>query len=385
MLISTSLGDFYFNPYKPHAPIVEKWKWKTDIIDCIDGSEERLFLRDNPRLEVKMIIEPSQYGGRYLNNLLYKNLRDDWLIPLWYEEQQISSITNGASTVTVDTDNVEFYAGGLFLIWDSPDNYEIAEISSFNSTTITLDGTVQNDYTAPYIVPCRYGRILGDPDRRTNGYKNIFEINFESKDSKQISVSTPTQYNSNDIYVDEIFAEGELISNAFLRQIYISDGDVGVFEQSSIWNKSKNSKTFKYIEQGLQNIHNLRKFLHRRRGKYLPFYQPSFEFNMNLQSTGNITSAILIENDNYKSYLNNIDHVAFYMNDGSWNFAQVTDSIVFDSDTDQLNISPSLNEDASNVSYVSLLELKRLNTDDVEITHVGNRTATTNLPVLSVT
>ena len=36
-------------PYRPLAPVLERWQWNTDLIESKQGKEERRAVRDVPR------------------------------------------------------------------------------------------------------------------------------------------------------------------------------------------------------------------------------------------------------------------------------------------------------------------------------------------------
>ena len=115
----------------------------------------------------------------------------------------------------------------------------------------------------------------------------------------------------------------------------------------------------------------------------VPFYMPSYENNMVIETVGNIPDNFLVRNDDYSGNTENRDHIAFYLKNETWIFRTITGSTLIGNQT-QITIDSALNIDASEIDFVSYMGLKRLSTDNFKIKWLGNNVAAVNVSITEI-
>jgi hypothetical protein len=98
----------------------------------------------------------------------------------------------------------------------------------------------------------------------------------------------------------------------------------------------------------------MREFVHRRCGRSRPFWQPSFESDFRVASTGAITTTLDVQDDDYRAFAAKRAHIAVETADG-WLPRAITNRTDQGSGVTRLTLR------------VCFLGLKRLDTDRIEI------------------
>lgn len=114
----------------------------------------------------------------------------------------------------------------------------------------------------------------------------------------------------------------------------------------------------------------VREFLHRRRGRSVAFWQPSFEADLRVTSTGTINATMRVRADDYIDYAEDRTHIAVETASG-WLPRAISNPIDLGGGEIQLTVSPSLGVAASTIKRVCYMGLKRLDTDRAEIAYMG--------------
>jgi hypothetical protein len=138
--------------------------------------------------------------------------------------------------------------------------------------------------------------INGDISRQISGIHAQASITFIVIDEPEVLESEPIQFLSHDLYFFGCFWQwyGGNIS----QQQNMINNEVGVIYQNSDWDFARYSKQYRAVIH--RKMYAYRQFLFRRKGKYRPFWLPTYEANMRCKSTGFISSVMLIESDQYK-------------------------------------------------------------------------------------
>lgn len=235
-------------------------------------------------------------------------------------------------------------------------------------------------------MPVRIGSVKGAIKKNYFGYQGNLEINFEFTDNLDLGQgSDPEQFLGEDIYFDEILM-GEELTDEFIARIDELDFETGRVTRFAPWALNRIRRPFQYILQGMTEIWTFRKWLHRRAGRWKPFWIPSFENNFNLLQTGTVTTSLTVSSDDYKLFANKRSHIALQLVDDSWltrTITGVTDigngQMILAVDTAFTNLT------ADKIKRICFLGLKRLDTDRVEIKWDTNRTVYCTIPTLEIT
>lgn len=381
-VITATKGNLALLPLQPQAPATETLKWKTDVLQSHNGTEQRIQVRALPRQGFSYSL-PSQHSevARTLN-LLYGAIREAHAVPVWTESQFIGVVAPGQVALTAVVDKYDFRNASLALLWQSPRQWQVLEIDTVGSGVLNLNSTTVS-FNAAYLMPLRVGRISGSGKRKSNGYSAEHRLDFDIDDNVAFSPPIPQQYKGQDIYYDEILFEGTSIPDEVSRREDIADFELGLVSVRSPWLYSQIRRPYNKVLEGASEVWQFRQWLHRRAGRYRAFWQPSFENDLLLKSSGTITNTVRIEANDYLTWAQDRKHLAFLSN-GVWSPREVLSISQINPDLLELTLDSALNLAANSISRISYLGLKRLDTDNVELNWIGAGVCQVSINMLEI-
>lgn len=372
-LISTTLfGNVTLLSIPSEAPVSERYSWKTNILPANDGSEEPHQVRNLPRRRYDYTLPANANEYQRAFNTLYGSRDALWAVPLWTEAQSIGAVAASQTNIAATTENYDFRDDSLALLWASPRDFQLVEIQTVNSGPDSLDiyGTT-NEFASAWIIPVRLGHLVGEVGRGTNSHNGVYRVAFDLEDLVDISVSAPPQYLSSDIYFDEWLFSGTNFSDKLIQVVDYVDEELGVVSYRSPWTNGRVSRPFLKLLKNPAEVYAFKQFLHRRAGRYRRFWQPSFDADLRLGSTGTITTTLRVHRDDYQTHASARTHIAIEDSDHNWYPRIVTDIQLSGSEYYDLTLDSPLNLDASAILRISYLGLKRLETDVVDFDWIG--------------
>lgn len=367
---------------QPEAPASEQLSWTTDVSVSKNGLEERIQVQTAPRQQFEYTYPATAVRKTVLFNTVWGSLGKEWLVPIWPQAQFLGAVSAGVTTLPgVDTE-AEFRPAGLALLWQSEAVWQVVGVQSSGSGAVVLS-TVTQAFDSAWLMPLRKGAILDNVTRELTGHEASFRISYVILDNEALAPAAPAQYLSDDVYTDESMMKGDRASDDMLSNLDVFDPGMSALVFYQNWTHSKLAHSQRVVCEDRAEAWALREFLHRRAGKYRAFWQPSFENDLRLESTGSIVSTVRFAKDDYLRHAADRVHLAFDVN-GSWMFRAVTNATQFDPDTVELTLDTALNVAADTVRRVCWLGLKRLNTDRIEIQYPGGGTAETEFRLLEI-
>lgn len=356
-------------PFQPEVPVIERLSWVTDVNMSRNGTEERKKISGSPRQEFKLRYPAGYEKKPEAQNILWGDLESEILIPVWTQGVRVSSISAGLFVLTLDTTNSEFRAPGFAMIWSSDQRWQIVGINQVNSNSLLICNPTEA-FSVCWIMPVRIGVLAKGATKITNGYSSVFELDLMVRDNKELTVSAPTQYLSDDLYTDETLLSGDTISEEFKIDLEVFDPGIGEFSFNTGLERTRSYREFRVLCEDADSSWAFRQFLHRRSGRYRQFRQPSFENDLRVENTGLITNLLQVKKDEYMRSSQSRDTIAIQISSG-WLLRQITDVSSVDSDTMALQLSSNINVTKQDIRRISWLGIKRLDTDVIEINHIG--------------
>lgn len=370
-------------PFWPSVPLRESLKWVTDVLIAEDGSEDRTNVRVVPRQSFSLSCYIPRPYLRLAANTLYGARNDQWLVPIWPFVQSLGAVDAGEFELTVSTANVDFSDSSLVLIWQSPTLWQIVGVDEVaDANTLTLIQPTEA-FTDAYVIPLRPGYLAEAPDRDFNGARARVRLEYVIEDNADLTVTAPTQYLGQDIYYDVGLLDGDNLGEKIDSGFRILDNDLGAVAYYSPWLNNRPTRVHRMMGEDLAEAWTIRKWLYRRAGRFRPFWQPSFEADLVVQSTGALTTTLLVDSDGYKRFASARDHIAVQTAAG-WLPRAITAVAQIDADTVQLTLDTSLAINASAIERVSFLGLKRLDTDRADFEWVGGHVCTVAVPTVEI-
>lgn len=370
-------------PYQPEAPWSETLEWRTSVLTSNDGTEQRSRLRKKGRQSFRGTYPvPKDEMGRAVNTV-YGWLQRRWAVAVWSESQYVGTISAGSNELPCVTGTSDIRVGSTVAVWESARKNEVIEVSEIESGLIRFDRPLLNDYVRALVMPCRIGKVQGNIQRSTNGHTAKLAIAYDVIDNVEVAGPVPEQYAGEDVYWDPaLLSEGGDIGDSYSARVDVVDYG-GALDMFAPWVNNRTARPYRLVKEGPAETWALRQFLHRRAGRWRPFWLPTFESDLRLNMTGLVTTSVQVEDDDYRALGSKHAHVGIQYVDGSWRARAITGISVQGGGLLLLALDgAALNVDASQIRMLSFLGLKRLDTDRVEIRWPGNGVATCDVRIL---
>ena len=387
-------------PQVYESPATETLAWLTDIIESINGTEQRIALRKQPRqlFEVTYLLDGND--RQRMQALLFDWMDNVFGFPLWHERVFLtSSASVGATSYTVSgADLVDFRVGGLAVVFTNSYTYDVIEIASLSASTIGATSASLNAYpVGTMLVPLRTVLIRN----AVGGKKYLnnleeFSIQFEVTDNDTGALTGSTTpgfwstYNSRVLFDDPNIASSSGTQHQYSRRVYRIDNQTGRVTQNSVSDRGKRGFEKGFVLRSRADLLAFRRLLISLRGRQKAFYLPTFSEDLtvvaNLSSGGSTMQVNALE---YVRLVKNrmpMSILKVTFTDGTSLVRSVVSSSTISASVEQLTLNttwPSTKTPAE-VSRVQFYELVRFDSDEIRIVHERIGSARATVPVLRV-
>lgn len=277
--------------FRPQETVNESLEWFTNILSPRYGiaKEQRIALRKIPRQGFRFsVLLPDEQLQSRMDSILFNGQRRLWGLPIWTEMcLHTTDITAGMASIMVSTDYADFRSNSLAIIWQSPTICEVVEISSFTSSTLTLNSPViGNYYGNKLIIPLRLAKMNGVVQRRNFAPgPAAFDFTFMIQDNAAITGFTAVQvYKSLPVLVNATPVENtqDKTSDAEPNLVDFNTGDFEIL-MDSVHNRF--GQAFLFYNDTKQDCWKFRQFLHSLYGRQSCVWIPTFKNDMILRAT----------------------------------------------------------------------------------------------------
>lgn len=378
-------------PFIMTPPTAERLNWITQVISSENGNEQRIRVRNAPRQSFEVNFSTNINDSNFLDNLLYGWRDNVYILPISSECQRSTAATAiDSQEVFVETRFSDFRAGGVAIIYNNARDFDLFQVSSILDDRLIANRNISAVFPAGSLVmPARSCRLVNSPTRNLNGYNSTFSGVFESIDNIVLtSVASAFTYTYNsvveDVYTDEQLTVESRSPEVYQANVQVIDNGSSQIEIFNTWTNNKPDRAFRVQLNSLEEVWNFRRWLHRRSGRLVPFWLPTFESNFRItQATGNIDSVFTVVDDGQRTLIGNRKTIAFKFISGTiWEFREIT-TITQSGNNLNINISTSLGRNAEDLEFICYMDRKRLSTDNIEILWTGNFTATAVIPAIN--
>ena len=377
-LTTTNFGEVILLTSPALVGAVESVGFKTDIFESKNGTEQRTPLKDKARQTLNFDSVAVQKEVASVFNSQWGGIRHNWAVPLFHELQFVGDVS--ADFVMCRTDIFSFYDGCLALLKNDTEQV-LVEVEAVENDRLLLADVVSIANAELY--PVRVCFISGDISKKINNFLTRSSISFVVIDEPEVQESVPAQFLAQDIYWFQLLLSSGSLEVTLSQQQNMINNEVGVIFQNSDWDFARYSKQYRAVIHSAEDLYAYRQFLFRRKGKYRPFWLPTYEANMRCKSTGFISSVMLIESDQYKQLGDARKHIAVRSNQ-TWTAHTITASALVSGSTVQVTVSPALNKNASSIERISYLGLHRLDADSIDLHYKGAGDVEVTVPILEI-
>lgn len=366
-------------PFAPQRDFTETKEWLTDVIQT-RGKETRSIVRNLPRrvLNYKYIFrEQAEFSAA--KSIAKAGAHLAMATPLWSDITKLSNIAIGTSVFTFDTTKQELAIDKPIVLWVSYDNYEILEILSITSSSITTKLPCLKSYTTCWLMPVYSGYVQGvDLDKGVNKLNG--NVSFKIFDNYNSPSWSPEMFKSL-----PVFTTGNVVSaglaEKIVRNVEEFDPNIGGFITFNVENYTRHQMMLAIQVTNHNELHDLRRFLEYLKGKYTAFWLPS---NMTDLKTINAivsgTSAIVVTTDYWGKY----GYEAIRVYGSSVENFYVTSVTDNNDGTCTLAFDTNAATTITGIYRIEALYKVRLNSDSIEIEHSSKNIASVKTQVITV-
>jgi len=380
--------------FEPDGEITETLQWYTDVMEAYDGTEQRFQLRGAPRqrIEFEVITEEGVDDTR-LRAALFDWLPRVWGVPIWWEMRRFNTLPNpGDDQLSVSTANGDFRDGGLVMIYQDKDTYEVIGVDAVAPTLITLTSNIINTYNArSVVIPVRTAYMAPQVNRSkwpTNVART--SVAFETIENIDLADTTGSViYDGKVILTDANFIDNTG-AEGMDQKITVVDAGTGRPYQISGADRSRMRPRKRWEVTTAADLWRVRKLLHAFHGNRTSFFLPSFRNDFVIEDTiGGDSSSVRVKHTSYTQLIRTrrpFADLRLVLNDGTYFVRRIVSSNV-DGTSEVINVNspfrstPIFVEDVHRIEIVSLV---RIANDRAKLTHRRAGTATVDINLVSV-
>lgn len=371
-----------FLPVEYEAPVNETLAFLTDIITSLDGKEQRIALRENPRqlFDVEYVLDEND--RQRMQAVLMDWMDNLFGFPLFHEQVELTAAhTAGGTTYAITQgDQVDFRVGGLAAVMSSADVFDVIRISAVTPTQITASDPSTNSYAiGAKVLPLRLARIVEViPTEREVNNIETFRVRFEVSDNDTGvfagSISGWSTYLGKVLLDDGNVVRGTM-PGQLAHRIYRVDNSTGQVGQVSIWPKNKRSQEKGFVARSRAEILKLKKLLLAHNGRQKSFYIPTFIEDLDIVANLTLGSATMdIANIEYTRFIGSREPKATFritFTDGTSLVRIVQSSTKISATVERLTLDTTwpANRTVAEISRVQFYELARFDSDEFVISY----------------
>jgi len=383
-------------PDPPEWPMEESLEWKTDIIKpTYSDNEQRMALRTIPRQSFAGVLDTiSSARRRKVESLLHSRLKKKLGIPVWTEaELHQTTLTSGASSISIDTRYADFRDSSFGLLWKSETEYEILRIVTVTDSALTLSVNTQATYTGnKWIIPLRFGYVRGIPSRIIhNTDQTRLSIELECIDNEAVSGYVAAQTYDDLEVVDR---PSRIVSDTEPMEYHDPDlewhdnqvGLVGI-QSNTDFNVVSHQHSFYYDTKA--EIWDFRQWLHTMYGRQKSFLHPTNARNLQLsRDAGSGDDTIYIVNCDFVTYIgaNSLLQYLGFRTTGGTLIVRKIDSVTAVSDAEEsITLTDTMGTDFSSGDPIMFVHRCRLGNDKITLTWLEKDIVVCNVTMIRVT
>lgn len=386
----------------PEMPYLERLQFNTDVLGHVDGTEQRISVRKNPRqlFEWSFVMDDGDERN-IMDNLLFDWQSRTFGIPIWQEMTfTTQEIIAGETTIQVGTTDDADYrtdpaVGNLALVYGNQLKTDVVAVTSLTSTTLTFSNSVLNNYpVGTRVMPLRVGVITGRPTgSRYPVGANTLKLNLRVTDNdSNLADSSSWPMFEGKVLLDDPNVIAGTMSESFDQNVTVFDNGTGRTFQSATWRSNKRTTRKTFFANGRSAVWTVRQLIYALRGQQISFWLPTFVSD--LRATQDLVSAqdtLVVSKVGYTEFVQTRqprDVIRVEFNDGtSPVVVRVLSSSVINTTEEELvlDIPWASDKAVSTIARISYVEKVRFANDIARFEHnVGDLIVKITAPVVTV-
>lgn len=285
LFFNASIADFV--QMVPDPPVEETWAWLTDIIPARDGTEQRIALRSTPRRSIKYaFVLENEFERRRQYNRWYKSLASRIVLPYYqYSTPLTAGSSVGSSSLYFDPARTDLRDGEFALVYDAlTDNGYLVKIDTVEVDGVTTDTPLTFEPSVGMVIaPAFTSRLLDKTGLSMYLVTGKVDLAAEALNSRVLfsrpgSTAVINTYDGYPVLDIRPIGTGET-PELFQANYEVVDGETGIQAIYSAWPHPAVHTTRQYTIRRLQNPGEMdwwRDFLGGLYGQREPFLQPTW-------------------------------------------------------------------------------------------------------------
>lgn len=371
--------------------VAERVAYLTDVIEAKSGKEQRIKIRKYPRrqFEYKTLLarnsddKDAAIVKAYFENLLFNAHGRQVFIPIVRDIDYLTSqLNSGSNTININTQYKDYDAGSYLILIKDIFSYEVCEILSMTSTSITTKSNVVSNWPAgTKVMPLKLA-WAGNDTFQSNVYTynlnqsillfNLIPSSVQFGNIKTVTESVDT-YKNYEVYVPSVNFDSDLSKEIYtaLRPL---DYNFGLAKNYPRYTGNRHKVAVSLTLGSRQEISKFFAFLDRRAGRWQPFWLPNFSNDIQLvQTTLTGSDTIKIKYIGYAGLINlhqaKRDLFFYNFTTKTYEIRRIIAATDNGDGTETLKLDSAFSYDVSNSTFTSISFLKfcRLDADTVEL------------------
>lgn len=273
---------FSFMPDWRLGRVTERLEWKNTLATSFDGKREQIMqVRHSPRRLLSYRIRLRDDDARLMDQSVFGWTGRLFGVPLWHEKVKLQADTaQGAITLPVDTTRSSFVAGGSAVLFRSPTEYEMLDISAVDAGSITVNNSLARAWPRGSIVlPVAPGlpQELFAFSRALPGHLDSsveFLLSPAQAPLRLPQEPAPASYRGLELYTGETNWRAPLTVEMAARRIVV-DGGLGTISTRPRASFPQTARSMLWLLKNRAAADELRAFFARRSGIRVPVWMPS--------------------------------------------------------------------------------------------------------------
>jgi hypothetical protein len=365
---------------QPNAPIVERYIYLTDIMQSTDGTESRIPLRTDARIQYDYEYPTSAITqDQRMFNVMFGGLRKKFAVPVWHQAVRLAVEAEGEATSITLAESpafIDIRRGDFVLVWRSATNFEVLKDVTISGNVVSFEAPLTKEFYVgdTWVMPIRIAYVLDDAQKSTAGISSKWLVSFEVLDEIIIEPDTPPEVAGLDVYLQDTHKSGRDSLTTISAEIDRVDFQLGKFFKRTTWKNSYAASNDYLVMESKEEVHNLKRRFRRHYGRNRAFWSISHAMNIRIKSASG--NKIVIHPDDYFYYQQHKSLVFTLFSTSEKLVRTITEVEAIDEENLELMLDSSA-PDVDDVFYASYVGVYRMDSDTLTIEHAQGKSSAT--------
>ena len=377
--------------------VSETLSFLTDVIESVDGSEQRISLRSKPRRQFEYRYSVNGREWLRLQNALLGWHRYNFALPVWTDGSRLTADASiGSSSISLDTTSRGFVEGGQAILFGSHDNFEVVEVDTVLTSSLALVRPTVKAWPATTRVYPMVTAHMPTTVPATKLTDNVvqgsalFDADPVMTDPRLPVVAAATTYNGHEVITLAPNWNGGL-EYASVQKFGDVDNATGAREFFVTQGFARLQRGHRWLLDGKAEIDTFRALAKRLNGRQVSVYLPTFSDDMRLLGSASAGgTSITADCPDFAKLVGTnpaYGHVMIERTDGNRSFHAVQAAVENVDGSQTVGLSPALpvTITPSTVRQISLMPLFRLLNDELVLNWLTDEVVTVDATFLLVT